>query len=511
MTAAARLGAYGYTEKPGHYTFYSSVPLRSFRTASEDEQDHCRTRSSRHGKGYGVAALSDEAVHERFRQRTAMLQRRIWICDWSLYVALLGLALAIFDVEIVVASGHAAQAPLISFFIRLVVIILTLLLDVLIVAYHVAEMQIIQVDTGHMPVGMSRMRRVQLLIELVICSCCPFPGYEEVAWPRLSGQSGSHFHFHHFSRQPLPPIRIPLSTLMTIPMFLRLYLVGRYMVLHSSIIQDASTRAIAAINRISVSFPFVLKSLVCERPLTLVSGAALGFWVISSWIMTQCERYTSDNKRRNFHYLSDYAWFVAVTFFGIGYGDVQAETYCGRAIGITTGIVGSVFSSLLTVLLSQHMLLSIPEKRVNQVIAESWLSTLHKHAAARVLQSTWRVVRLRKKIECMSPSSCGKTMFHLRMAQRNLLLSVYDFRRCRWKLRIRREEEDDVITVKRAFMETEERLRLLRRNQRVILDRVRLLTIQIDRLAALILARFGNVQSSVPSTTTMTSMIEYDK
>ncbi|KAH7730489.1 Protein KCNL-4 b [Aphelenchoides avenae] len=415
MTAAARLGAYGYTEKPGHYTFYSSVPLRSFRTASEDEQDHCRTRSSRHGKGYGVAALSDEAVHERFRQRTAMLQRRMWICDWSLYVALLGLALAIFDVEIVVASGHAAQAPLISFFIRLVVIILTLLLDVLIVAYHVAEMQ------------------------------------------------------------------------------------------------DASTRAIAAINRISVSFPFVLKSLVCERPLTLVSGAALGFWVISSWIMTQCERYTSDNKRRNFHYLSDYAWFVAVTFFGIGYGDVQAETYCGRAIGITTGIVGSVFSSLLTVLLSQHMLLSIPEKRVNQVIAESWLSTLHKHAAARVLQSTWRVVRLRKKIECMSPSSCGKTMFHLRMAQRNLLLSVYDFRRCRWKLRIRREEEDDVITVKRAFMETEERLRLLRRNQRVILDRVRLLTIQIDRLAALILARFGNVQSSVPSTTTMTSMIEYDK
>lgn len=33
------------------------------------------------------------------------------------------------------------------------------------------------------------------------------------------------------------PVRIPLSILMTVPMFLRLYLIGRYMVLHSSIIQ----------------------------------------------------------------------------------------------------------------------------------------------------------------------------------------------------------------------------------------------------------------------------------
>lgn len=56
------------------------LALRSFRSASEEEQEHCRTRTNRK-KGYGVKALSDEAVHERFRLRTAMLQRRIWVSE----------------------------------------------------------------------------------------------------------------------------------------------------------------------------------------------------------------------------------------------------------------------------------------------------------------------------------------------------------------------------------------------------------------------------------------------
>lgn len=63
---------------------------------------------------------------------------------------------------------------------------------------------------------------------------------------------------------------------------------------------------------------------------------------------------------------------------------MKVETYCGRGLAITIGIVGSIFSSLITVLLSQRMLLSLAERRVNQVIAESKLSNHHRNAAARV-------------------------------------------------------------------------------------------------------------------------------
>ena len=32
-------------------------------------------------------------------------------------------------------------------------------------------------------------------------------------------------------------------------------------------------------------------------------------------------------------------WLIAVTFLSIGYGDVVANTYCGRAISIVTGVL----------------------------------------------------------------------------------------------------------------------------------------------------------------------------
>lgn len=148
-------------------------------------------------------------------------------------------------------------------------------------------------------------------------------------------------------------------------------------------------------------------------------------------------------------FLADYLWFEAVTFFAIGYGDLKVETYCGRGIAIVTGMLGSIFSALFTVLLSQRMLLSLAERRVNQVIAESKLVSQHRNAAARVLQSTWRVVRWQKKLENCRTSS-KSIIFHLRLAQRKLLRYVLEFRKIRWKLRMRQEDEDDSIVVRRV-------------------------------------------------------------
>lgn len=104
----------------------------------------------------------------------------------------------------------------------------------------------------------------------------------------------------------------------------------------------------------------------------------------------------------------------------------------------------------LQVLLSQRMLLSLAERRVNQVIAESKLANQHKNAAARVLQSTWRVVRWQKKLDSAPSKS---VMLHLRLAQRKLLRYILEFRQCRWKLRLKIEDEDNGITIRRVNLE----------------------------------------------------------
>lgn len=44
------------------------------------------------------------------------------------------------------------------------------------------------------------------------------------------------------------------------------------------------------------------------------------------------------DQTENNHYLNS-IWFIIITFMSIGYGDIVPNTYCGRALAITTGIV----------------------------------------------------------------------------------------------------------------------------------------------------------------------------
>lgn len=35
-------------------------------------------------------------------------------------------------------------------------------------------------------------------------------------------------------------------------------------------------------------------------------------------------------------------WLIAITFLSVGFGDIVPNTYCGRGIAVTTGIMVSV-------------------------------------------------------------------------------------------------------------------------------------------------------------------------
>ncbi|KAE9552605.1 hypothetical protein FO519_004187 [Halicephalobus sp. NKZ332] len=474
MAAAARLGAFSFGEK-SKYILYSSTPLRPYRNKSFEE-DNCgkNPQRKRSGKGYGVALTDDATARQRFHMR-----RRI--CDWSVYVAITGLFIAIVDVEMLVGVDTKKDKAALGFsvFLRLLNIVLTLTLDCLIVFYHFSDLQVMSVDTGQNVIhfGFASFRTFKIALELLICSICPIPYTSTVEWPVLSSPVTE-----------MKKANVPIHVILTLPMFLRLYLVARYIVIHSVTVKDAATRAIASLNQISVNFPYVFKTMICEKPMTVVFVSGFTFWATMSWMLTQCERYTTGNVHSNMYYLLDYAWFEAVTFFSIGYGDIQVETYCGRSLAILTGIVGNITSSLITVLLGQRMLLSLSERRVNQVIAESQLSLLNRNAAAKVLQWTWKTTCWRRKLvnEIEEKHNRKMTMLYLRVAQRNLLQAILNFRRCRWKLRLKIEEEDDIIAIRRAFNETEDRLKGIRQRQSQVGTRLSALMNHVEKLTSVI-------------------------
>ena len=131
-------------------------------------------------------------------------------------------------------------------------------------------------------IAMSAQRSVQLSIELAVCAIHPLPGAFYFTWTPVESRHG-----------PVTPERVPVDLLLSLPMFLRLYLICRVMLLHSRLFTDASSRSIGALNRISFNTRFVLKTLMTICPGTVLLVVMLSMWIIASWTLRACERFSS--------------------------------------------------------------------------------------------------------------------------------------------------------------------------------------------------------------------------
>lgn len=123
---------------------------------------------------------------------------------------------------------------------------------------------------------------LQLLLEFLICAIHPIPENFTFIWSGVLAEQKQSF-------QTVVSVDIILS----LPMFLRLYLICRVMLLHSKLFTDASSRSIGALNRIHFDTKFVLKTLMTICPGTVLVVFMLSLWIIAGWLLRACERYES--------------------------------------------------------------------------------------------------------------------------------------------------------------------------------------------------------------------------
>ncbi|KAK0410020.1 hypothetical protein QR680_004899 [Steinernema hermaphroditum] len=445
--------------------------------ASDSEQKPLNSPNHRvvrrRQSGYGIAITSESTAKMRCRQRKQLFVKRNKICDLSLLLAVLGLFLAIIDAE-VTAQGETTQIKeakngWFSLMLRSMGVMSTLALLLTLINYHAIEVKIALIDSGadDWRVALTTDRIIKLTIEVIVCAVCPFPGTGFMVWPFLSTED----------RKP-EPIEVPLDVMLSVPMFLRSYLLCRFMVLHSKQFQDAATRSIAALNRISMDFRFVIKTMMADHPLRVLIVFTVSYWVCMSWMFTQCERY--EGKVSADHYYLNSMWFIMVTFMSIGYGDIVPNTYCGRTLSITTGIVGAGVSSALIAVISRKLELSRAEKHVNNFMADSKLTNQRKNAAASVLQQTWFIHKYQR------PNSKGDDL-RLRHHQRKFLSSINEFRRIKWDQRKLQEKGNSLLDVGKLHSEMHETLWEMHRTQDQFINQVATLSQRITELQNTIL------------------------
>lgn len=128
---------------------------------------------------------------------------------------------------------------------------------------------------------MTWQRITQITVELCICAVHPIPGQYYFLWTTKLANKGGN----------VGSCWVPYDVTLSLPMFLRLYLICRVMLLHSKLFTDASSRSIGALNRINFNTRFVLKTLMTICPGTVLLVFMVSLWIIASWTLRQCERY----------------------------------------------------------------------------------------------------------------------------------------------------------------------------------------------------------------------------
>ncbi|XP_071449550.1 small conductance calcium-activated potassium channel protein isoform X1 [Hetaerina americana] len=409
-------------------------------------------RGGKGGSSAAAAAAAAAAKHNkpnvgyRLGRRKALFEKRKRISDYALVMGMFGIIVMVIENELS-SAGIYDKASFYSTALKTLISVSTVILLGLIVAYHALEVQLFMIDNcaDDWRIAMTWQRIAQIVLELAICAVHPIPGQYYFLWTtKLANKGGD-----------IGSKWVPYDVTLSLPMFLRLYLICRVMLLHSKLFTDASSRSIGALNRINFNTRFVLKTLMTICPGTVLLVFMVSLWIIASWTLRQCERF-HDEEHAN---LLNTMWLIAITFLSVGYGDIVPNTYCGRGIAVTTGIMGAGCTALLVAVASRKLeltraekhvhnfmmdtqltkrgngtmalvvavllnkvTLSPAEKRVHVLMMERQLDRRLKNAAANVLRETWLIYKHTKLVKRVNP---GRVRTH----QRKFLLAIYALRK----------------------------------------------------------------------------------
>lgn len=349
-------------------------------------------------------------VGYRLGRRKALFEKRKRISDYALVMGMFGIIVMVIENELSNA-GVYSKDDFYSIALKTLISVSTVILLGLIVAYHALEVQLFMIDNcaDDWRIAMTWQRISQISMELVICAVHPIPGHYRFVWTtKLANSKNGGFGSKSVSYD------VPLS----LPMFFRLYLICRVMLLHSKLFTDASSRSIGALNRINFNTRFVLKTLMTICPGTVLLVFMVSLWIIASWTLRQCERF-HDEEHAN---LLNAMWLIAITFLSVGFGDIVPNTYCGRGIAVSTGIMGAGCTALLVAVVSRKLELTRAEKHVHNFMMDTQLTKRLKNAAANVLRETWLIYKHTRLVKRVNP---GRVRTH----QRKFLLAIYALRK----------------------------------------------------------------------------------
>ncbi|XP_078490751.1 uncharacterized protein LOC100181189 [Ciona intestinalis] len=417
----------------------------------------------------------------RLGYRRTLFERRKRLSDYALIFGMFGIIVMVIETEL--SSGNIAdlrgkvlqcstsdqimkawngglltecawKATYFSLALKCLISLSTALLLGLVIAYHAREIQLFMIDNGaeDWRIAMDWERVMFITLELTICSIHPIPGLYTFEWSARHAFSGV-----------TTTTTADVDILLSIPMFLRLYLIARVMLLHSRLFTDASSRSIGALNKINFNTRFVMKTLMTICPGTVLLVFSISLWIIAAWTIRACERY-HDTENVNSNFLSS-MWLISITFLSIGYGDLVPNTFCGRTVCLLTGIMGAGCTALVVAVVARKLELTKAEKHVHNFMMDTQLSKRVKNAAANVLRETWLIYKSTKLSDKLDSTK-------VRRHQRKFLHAIYQLRNFKMEQRKLNDQANTLIDFAKMQIRVSDMLSEITTRHETVEDRV---------------------------------------
>ncbi|MGH0175954.1 UNVERIFIED_CONTAM: hypothetical protein FKN15_071899 [Acipenser sinensis] len=323
--------------------------------------------------GGGAPQKKNKDIGQKLGHRRALFEKRKRLSDYALIFGMFGIVVMVTETEL--SWGVYTKESSYSFALKCLISLSTVILLGLIIMYHAREIQLFMVDNGadDWRIAMTYERIFFIVLELLVCAIHPIPGQYVFTWTaRLA-----------FTYTP-SVADADVDIILSIPMFMRLYLIGRVMLLHSKLFTDASSRSIGALNKINFNTRFVMKTLMTICPGTVLLVFSISSWIIAAWTVRVCERY-HDKQEVTSNFLGA-MWLISITFLSIGYGDMVPHTYCGKGVCLLTGIMvnkrlykpwlspqGAGCTALVVAVVARKLELTKAEKHVHNFMMDTQL------------------------------------------------------------------------------------------------------------------------------------------
>ncbi|XP_035996929.1 small conductance calcium-activated potassium channel protein 1b [Fundulus heteroclitus] len=354
-------------------------------------------------------------ISYRLGQRRALFGKRKQLSDYALVCGMFGIIVMVIETEL--SRAFYTKESIYSYVLKGLISISTAILLGLILMYHAREIQLFMVDNGadDWRIAMTLERILLIALELLVCAVHPIPGQYVFTWT-------ARLAFSYTASVADADVDILLS----VPMFLRLYLIGRVMLLHSKLFTDASSRSIGALNKINFDTRFVMKTLMTICPGTVLLVFSVSCWIIAAWTVRVCERY-HDAQEVTSTFLGA-MWLISITFLSIGYGDMVPHTYCGKGVCLLTGIMGAGCTALVVAVVARKSELTRAEKHVHNFMMDTQLYKKIKNTAANILRETWLIYKNTKLVKKIDHA-------RVRQHQRKFLQAIHQLRRLKMEQR----------------------------------------------------------------------------